>query len=116
MNGSIPKGLGKLSELEVLDLSENSWEGILTDAHFINLTRLKAISIFSYDPISLNITYDWVPPFKLHSIDIRHCKVGPGFGVWLQSQTELQIATLSSTGISDSILEEWLLKLSSQLT
>ncbi|PQP97517.1 receptor-like protein 12 [Prunus yedoensis var. nudiflora] len=118
MNGSIPEGLGKLSELEVLDLGENSWEGILTEAHFINLTRLKAISIFSYDPISLifNITYDWVPPFKLRSIDIRNCKVGPAFGVWLQSQTELQIVTLSSTGISDSIPEEWFLKLSSQLT
>ncbi|KAL6283138.1 hypothetical protein ACE6H2_014067 [Prunus campanulata] len=122
MNGSIPQSLGQLSELVELDLSFNSWEGILTEAHLINLTKLKSLSIrIDFDviekPISLifNVSYDWVPPFKLDTIEITDCKVGPSFGVWLHSQTELAYVTLSRTGILDSIPEEWLLELSSQL-
>ncbi|XP_021834046.1 receptor-like protein kinase [Prunus avium] len=119
MNESIPQSLGQLSQLVELDLSLNSWDDILTEAHFISLTKLKRLSILNYieKPMSLvfNMSYDWVPPFKLHKIEIRNCKVGPHFGVWLQSQTELAHVTLSRTGISDSIPKEWLLKLSSQL-
>ncbi|XP_034212698.1 receptor-like protein EIX2 [Prunus dulcis] len=120
MNGSIPESLGKLSELVKLDLSWNSWEGILTEAHFINLTRLKAISISNMingKPMSLvlNVAYDWVPPFKLHTLNIGDCRVGHGFWVLLQSQTELVYVSLHNTFISDSILEEWLSKISSQV-
>ncbi|KAI5332363.1 hypothetical protein L3X38_022492 [Prunus dulcis] len=120
MNGSIPESLGKLSELVKLDLSWNSWEGILTEAHFINLTRLKAISISSEleeKPMSLvlNVTYDWVSPFKLHTLNMRDCRVGHGFWVLLQSQTELVYVSLRNTFISGSISEEWLSKISSQV-
>ncbi|XP_020417622.1 receptor-like protein 12 [Prunus persica] len=120
MNGSIPESLGKLSQLAELDLSYNSWEGILTKAHFINLTRLKAFSISSEikaKPTSLvlNVAYDWVPPFKLHTLDIEHCRVGHGFGALIQSQTELVVVRLHNTFISDSIPEEWLSKISSQV-
>ncbi|XP_021813238.1 LRR receptor-like serine/threonine-protein kinase FLS2 [Prunus avium] len=122
MNGSIPQSLGQLSELVELNLSLNSWEGILTEAHFINLTKLKSLSIGNNlddiekpMPIVFNLSYDWVPSFKLHTIVIRNYKVGPGFHVWLQSQTELVQVVLRRTGISDSIPEEWFLKLSSRL-
>ncbi|CAL2253144.1 unnamed protein product [Prunus armeniaca] len=122
MNRSIPQSLGQLSALVELDLSFNSWEGNITEAHFINLTNLKSLSIGNdFDgiqkPMSLvfNVSYDWVPPFKLHKIQIINFKVGPRFGVWLQSQTELVHVTLCRTGISCFIPEEWLLKLSSQL-
>ncbi|VVA27303.1 PREDICTED: LRR receptor [Prunus dulcis] len=132
MNGSIPESLGKLSELVKLDLSWNSWEGNLTEAHFINLTRLKAISISSEleerptisisseleeKPMSLvlNVAYDWVPPFKLHALNIGDCRVGHGFWVLLQSQTELVYVSLRNTFISGSISEEWLSKISSQV-
>ncbi|PQP92406.1 receptor-like protein 12 [Prunus yedoensis var. nudiflora] len=92
MNGSISESLGKLSELVELDLGENPWKDILIEAHFINLTRLKYLSIYSDDignPMSLifNMSYDWVPHFKLHTIEITNCPIGSGFGVWLQSQT-----------------------------
>ncbi|XP_021831153.1 probable LRR receptor-like serine/threonine-protein kinase At4g36180 [Prunus avium] len=119
-NGSIPESLGKLSELVTLDLSWNSCEGFLTEAHFTNLTRLKALQI-SMDEIEksmcpiLNVAYDWVPPFKLHGLYISDCKVGPDFWIMLQSQTELVHVRLSNTFISDSIPKEWLSKISSQV-
>ncbi|XP_034212710.1 receptor-like protein EIX1 [Prunus dulcis] len=122
MSGSIPKSLGQLSELVHLDLSLNSWEGFLTEAHFTNLTRLKYFSLGKVIPnptlpipLIFNVSYEWVPPFKLHKINIGNCKVGPAFGAWLQSQTQLVFVKLSSTGISDSIPEDWFMKLSSQI-
>ncbi|KAB2631587.1 LRR receptor-like serine/threonine-protein kinase GSO2 [Pyrus ussuriensis x Pyrus communis] len=119
MNGSIPESIGQLCELVSLLLLGNSWEGILTEAHFINLTRLQDFEVENIDrPTSLILdgAYDRVPPFKLFRIFIINCRISPGFWVWLQTQTELSDIALQGNGISDSIPEEWLLKISSQLT
>ncbi|KAB2636973.1 leucine-rich repeat receptor protein kinase EXS-like [Pyrus ussuriensis x Pyrus communis] len=122
MNGSIPESLGQLSQLVHLDLSFNPWEGFLTESHFINLTRLKYLALGRVDPkpilpipLTFKVSYDWVPPFMLHKINIGYCKVGPAFGVWLQSQTELLFVKLHGTEISDSIPEDWFLKISSHV-
>ncbi|KAL6199940.1 hypothetical protein ACLB2K_029722 [Fragaria x ananassa] len=118
MNGSIPANLGQLSQLVHLDLSWNSWEGILTEVHFQTLTKLESFAISTEQPfsLSLNVAHDWVPPFQLDSLDIVNCRVGPAFGMWLRSQTELTHLRLRNTGISDSIPEEWFLTISSKLT
>nr|XP_011460518.1 PREDICTED: receptor-like protein 12 [Fragaria vesca subsp. vesca] len=87
-NGSIPESVGQLSQLVSLDLSDNSWEGSLTEAHFINLTSLKNIVLSTNRPVPIifNLTdYEWIPPFKLQSLSMDNCRVGPGFPVWLQS-------------------------------
>ncbi|KAB2636925.1 leucine-rich repeat receptor protein kinase EXS-like [Pyrus ussuriensis x Pyrus communis] len=118
MNGSISQSLGQLSQLVSLDLSSNPWEGNLKEAHFINLTRLqdfRAGGRYVHTSLIFDMAYDWVPPFKLHTIYIINCHIGPGFGIWLQSQTELRYINLRGNGISDSFPEEWLLKISSQL-
>ncbi|XP_070677337.1 receptor-like protein EIX2 isoform X2 [Malus domestica] len=118
MNGSIPQSLGQLSQLVSLDLSSNPWEGNLTEAHFINLTRLQYFRVgdmYQNKSLIFDVAYDWVPPFKLHTIYIVKCHITSGFGVWLQSQTELREINLSGNGISDFLPEEWLLKISSQL-
>ncbi|PRQ30200.1 putative non-specific serine/threonine protein kinase [Rosa chinensis] len=100
-NGSIPESFGQLSQLVDLDLFFNSWEGSLTKAHFINLTRLESFRV-STDrcvPIIFNLTdYEWVPPFKLHEIHMDNCRV-----------------SLTNAGISGPIPEEWLFKISSQI-
>ncbi|KAL6206198.1 hypothetical protein ACLB2K_023447 [Fragaria x ananassa] len=118
MNGSIPASLGQLSQLVHLDLSLNSWEGILTEVHFRTLTKLETFGISTQQPfsLSLNVAHDWVPGFKLDSLHIVDCRVGPAFGMWLRSQTELTHLRLRNTGISDSIPEEWFLTISSKLT
>ncbi|KAM5586936.1 receptor-like protein EIX2 [Rosa sericea] len=115
---SIPESLGQLSQLVHLDLSLNSWEGILTEAHFRTPTKLKFLAVSTDRPRSLkfNVAHEWVPPFQLDSVYIVNCTVGPAFGVWLHSQTELTHLRLSNTGISDFIPEEWFLKISFQLT
>ncbi|XP_024195104.1 receptor-like protein EIX2 [Rosa chinensis] len=117
-NGSIPQSLGKLSQLVSLYLSYNSWEGNLTKAHFINLTKLEYFAVSTAQPVPIIfnlIDYEWIPPFKLHRIEMHNCRVGPGFPVWLQSQTELVSVSLQNAGISGPIPEEWVFKISSQI-
>ncbi|KAM1044853.1 hypothetical protein ACFX2I_035815 [Malus domestica] len=119
MNGSIPESIGQLTELVSLHLYLNIWEGILTESHFINLTSLQDFQVGDTQrPMSLSfkVAYDWVPPFKLHTIKIINCRVGPDFGVWLRSQTELVNVNLHGNEISkNSIPEEWLSKISTQV-
>ncbi|GLT49221.1 hypothetical protein SLA2020_227950 [Shorea laevis] len=125
MNGTIPESFGQLSELiEVklnspleLDSTLNSWNGVITEAHLINLTRLEYIFLPVASPSSLvfNITYDWVPPFMLKEIHIENCLVGQ-FPAWLQSQIEVNYVVLRNARIFDTIPKAWFSRISSQIT
>ncbi|XP_059633800.1 receptor-like protein EIX2 [Cornus florida] len=119
MNGTIPESFGQLSKLIDLNLNWNSWEGvIITDAHLINLTGLKYFQIDTYKfrSVIFNVTYEWIPPFKLKHLDLKNCLVGPRFPMWLQLQSELSYLSLTNVGIADTIPGEWFSKLSSRVT
>ena len=106
MNGSIPNSMGKLSTLEKLALGGgNSWEGVLTEAHFQNLTRLTFIElgISTRWSLVLNVKHEWVPPFSLTYIGFNRMKIGPKFPAWLQTQNELNYLSLDDVGISDTL-------------
>ncbi|XP_050233906.2 receptor-like protein EIX2 [Mercurialis annua] len=117
MNGSIPESFGQLSLLVDLNLMTNPWEGVITEIHLMNLSSLQTLMLTTNPGKSLvlNVSYDWVPPFRLKHIELKNCKVGPSFPMWLQVQSELDIAVLNNVGISDIIPEEWFSKLASQL-
>ncbi|KAB2636924.1 leucine-rich repeat receptor protein kinase EXS-like [Pyrus ussuriensis x Pyrus communis] len=111
MNDSIPQSLGQLFQLVSLDMFNNPWEGNLTEADFINLTRLQYFRTgdsYNHTSLIFDMAYDWVPPFKLHTIYIINCHIGPGFGISLQSQTELRDINLRGNGISNSLPKDWL--------
>ncbi|KAK9292703.1 hypothetical protein L1049_020682 [Liquidambar formosana] len=117
MNGTIPQSIGQLSKLDTLYLHSNSWEGVLTEAHFLNLTRLETFWMDTTlkKSLSFNMSYGWIPPFRLKSIQLENCQVGPKFPVWIQSQTELEYTILRSAGIADIVPGDWISKLSSQV-
>ena len=117
MNGTIPKSLGQLSMLVDLNLKWNSWEGVITEAHLMNLTRLKyfIVTIDKNQSLIFNVTYDWVPPFKLKYLELDSCLIGSKFLLWLQVQSELTKFTLRNVGISGTIPEDWFSKISAQL-
>ncbi|GAY49015.1 hypothetical protein WN943_011931 [Citrus x changshan-huyou] len=118
MNGTISESFGKLSELVDANLLQNSWEGILQESQFMNLKRLESFRLTT-EPAKkfvFNVSYNWVPPFRLKSIQIENCQVGPSFPVWLQVQTELTSVILRNVGISDTIPGDWFSKLSSEIT
>ena len=91
MNGTIPESFGQLSEIVELYLQANSWEGVITEAQLMNLTRLEHVILRTDTNQSLvfNVTYKWVPPFKLKYLILDNCLIGPKFPIWLQVQSEI---------------------------
>ncbi|XP_075657227.1 receptor-like protein EIX2 [Castanea sativa] len=116
MNGTIPESIGQLSELRELHLSGNYWQGIMTETHFLNLTKLYVFSLSSSsrNPLVFNVTHDWIPPFSLQYVKILDCRLNPTFPAWLRTQNELTEIHLVNTAISDTI-SNCLWNLSSQL-
>ncbi|XP_059436561.1 receptor-like protein EIX2 [Corylus avellana] len=107
MNGTIPESIGILAMLVSLDLRWNSWEGVLTEAHFQNLTRLKSLwlstKVSANSTLVLKVKQDWVPPFKLIDLQLTNVRIGPTFPTWLKTQNELNVLWLENAGISDTI-------------
>jgi hypothetical protein len=107
MKGTIPESIGKLSMLVSLNLAFNSWEGVLTEAHFQNLTRLKSLQLSNVVStkwaLVLNVEHDWIPPFKLTELQLSYMRIGPIFPAWLKTQNELESLGLYSVGIHGTI-------------
>ncbi|XP_060960695.1 receptor-like protein EIX1 [Cannabis sativa] len=101
-SGTVPESFGRLTQLEELDLSSNSLKGVISEAHLSKLSKLSHLS-FSQNSLIWNITYYWLPPFKLDFIGLEFCKLGPRFPKWLQTQKDYSILSISNAGISDSI-------------
>ncbi|KAM5557503.1 receptor-like protein EIX2 [Rosa sericea] len=104
LNGSLHDSLGQLSSLIEIDLSRNSLNVVLTEAHFLNLSELLSLDV-SYNPAcSFHVSLSWNPPFQLYVLKMASCKVGPAFPKWLHAQQRrLWLLDLSNAGISDSI-------------
>ncbi|PRQ18505.1 putative non-specific serine/threonine protein kinase [Rosa chinensis] len=108
LNGSVPESLGQLSSLETLRLSGNSLSGVITEAHFLNLSHLQTLDL-SDNRFSINLSSDWNPPFQLTGLlDMSSLKVGPAFPKWILTQTNLTTLVLSNAGLSGSLpIQVW---------
>ncbi|XVE92161.1 hypothetical protein REPUB_Repub01dG0073400 [Reevesia pubescens] len=113
LSGTITESIGQLTKLSRLDLYGNSGvEGIITEIHLNNLTKLYDLSLSSGNKsLAFSLRHDWVPPFSLFDIAISDCQLGPAFPSWLRTQNRTSQITLSDVGISDTI-PDWLWKLS----
>ncbi|CAL9007152.1 unnamed protein product [Prunus brigantina] len=111
--GSVPETIGQMSKLEGIDFGGNSLEGVISEIHFSKLFKLKYLGLSS-NSLSLNFSFDWVPPFQLQSMTLRSCKMGPSFPKWLQTQKSVSILDISDNGITDTI-PSWLWDLSHQI-
>ncbi|KAH7690693.1 Non-specific serine/threonine protein kinase protein [Dioscorea alata] len=114
LNGTIPKYLGQLfPKLVKLDLSYNNLAGILTEAHFDNLTKLEFLHINS-NAFELILRPEWVPPLELNKLDMSDCKVGPKFPSWLQKLNNISYIKMTNTSIIDA-LPVWFWNFSSNI-
>ncbi|XP_062090990.1 receptor-like protein EIX2 [Humulus lupulus] len=103
----LSKSMGQLSQLKFLDLSENSINDVLSEAHFSRLFSLHSLDLSTNSDLVLKIASDWIPPFQLSYIHLGSCKLGPHFPKWIQTQNEYYELNISNSGISDSI-PDWL--------
>ncbi|XP_019151857.1 PREDICTED: probable LRR receptor-like serine/threonine-protein kinase At4g36180 [Ipomoea nil] len=138
LTGEIPKQFGILSKLQVLDLSTNrlcgplpenlgysfptieslyisynKLEGIVTENHFVNLTKLTILDA-SENRLTMRVNPNWTPPFQLHRLDLSGWNLGPQFPLWLQSQHQIYAVDISNAGIEGE-LPTWLWNFSSQI-
>ncbi|GMP41526.1 hypothetical protein CsSME_00011600 [Camellia sinensis var. sinensis] len=114
LNGTLPVSFGQLSELHTLDISYNQLTGVISETHFAKLSKLKILTLAS-NSFVLNVSSNWVPPFKVINLDMGSCQLGPSFPAWLKSQKELQFLNLPNTSISGS-LPSWFWDISSNLS
>lgn len=93
--------------------------GVITEAHFTNLTSLKELYISSNSlppslPLVANVDTEWIPPFSLQYLKFRSCRFGPKFPMWIRHLTELQTLTFRRAKTSDT-LPDWLWEMNSEL-
>ncbi|XP_008341164.4 receptor-like protein EIX2 [Malus domestica] len=105
LSGTIPENIGHMSSLETIRLGMNALEGVVSESHFSNLSRLIILDLSS-TPLALDFNSNWVPPFQLVSIYLGFCKMGPHFPKWLKTQKNYLDLDISNAGISD-ILPSW---------
>ncbi|KMT16126.1 hypothetical protein BVRB_3g052880 [Beta vulgaris subsp. vulgaris] len=116
LNGTISQGIGQLSMLEILDVSNSSLKDTLNHNHFLHLSRLRELYLSDNSALVLNISTGWIPPFQLDIISLRSCNLGPYFPNWLLNQTNFSYLDISNGQISGSIPTDfWTKSLSSNL-
>ncbi|KAL6321516.1 hypothetical protein AAG906_019696 [Vitis piasezkii] len=114
LNGTLPESIGQLAELTWFDIGSNSLQGVISEAHFFNLSNLYRLDL-SYNSLTFNMSLMWVPPFhQLGSLLLASCKLGPRFPSWLQTQKHLTELDLSNSDISD-VLPDWFWNLTSNI-
>ncbi|XP_073002084.1 receptor-like protein EIX2 [Typha latifolia] len=102
LSGDLPESLGQLHRLTILNVSSNFFTGVVSEAHFAKLSRLKALYM-SFNSLSLKVSSNWVPPFQLDHIYMSSCQLGPPFPSWLHTQTGISNLDISNASISDAI-------------
>nr|GMC88334.1 receptor-like protein 12 isoform X1 [Ipomoea batatas] len=106
LQGGLPETIGKLSKINMLFASSNSLEGVVTEAHFSNLTELQYLDLSFNVALSFNMSSNWVPPFQLYHLLLANCKIGPEFPKWLHTQNNIVHLDISSSDIAD-IIPNW---------
>ncbi|XP_008232927.2 PREDICTED: LRR receptor-like serine/threonine-protein kinase GSO1 [Prunus mume] len=102
LRGGIPESIGLLSQLQYIDFSMNSLEGVISETHLSKLSKLQSLDLSS-NSLVFDIHADWIPPFQLHSIYLGSCKMGPDFPKWLKTQKKFSYLDISDAGISNNL-------------
>ncbi|KAH6758092.1 hypothetical protein C2S52_023014 [Perilla frutescens var. hirtella] len=104
--GNLPESLGQLLNLSELYIEDNMLEGVVTENHFVNLTKLQFFYA-SRNHMTLNVSPNWIPPFQqLRVLRLRSWNLA-GIGSealsWLEYQKDMWELDLSNTGISFNV-------------
>ncbi|XP_045795484.1 receptor-like protein EIX2 [Trifolium pratense] len=93
--GEIPTSIISLTKLEILRLGGNSFDGVVSESHFTNLSQLIILHL-SLNRLTINISNDWVPPFQLLDLSLSSCNLNSRFPNWIRTQKYLLFLSLSN--------------------
>lgn len=103
-NGTLTGHVGSLSRLEVLSISSNLLEGMITEgSHMFNLSESQILDLSFNDRLTIKCNPDWIPSFQLQYRKLAKCKLGRKFPTWLQTQKKMKSVDISDAGITDMI-------------
>ncbi|CAH9129706.1 unnamed protein product [Cuscuta epithymum] len=88
--------------LATLYLSDNLLGGVISEHHFVTLSKLLELDLSSNN-FTFDVSSAWRPPFQLFKIFLRSCNLGPKFPNWLRTQVNFTHLDISNNTISDSI-------------
>ncbi|CAJ2629906.1 unnamed protein product [Trifolium pratense] len=100
--GEIPTSIGSLKKLEELYLGGNYIEGVVAESHFTNLSKLQHLDL-SENLLTMKVSDDWVPPFKLNYFDMGSCNLNSSFPIWLHTQNFLEKLDISNSNITGQV-------------
>ncbi|CAJ2629903.1 unnamed protein product [Trifolium pratense] len=98
----IPTSINLLNKLEWLDLSRNSFKGVVSESHFTNLSKLRMLDL-SNNSLTMKVSDDWVPPFQLGNLELSYCNLNSRFPNWIQTQHLLGSLSLSNSNLTGMI-------------
>ncbi|KAK4571374.1 hypothetical protein RGQ29_029974 [Quercus rubra] len=114
LDGTMPKAIGNLHNLEHLDVSLNYLQDVISEAHFSNLSKLLSLDL-SGNSLTLEFDFNWIPPFQLQQLYLRSCKLGARFPNWIRTQRNFTTLDISNAQISDTVPAEWFANLPPKL-
>ena len=103
LTGEIPAGIGSLTRLEYLYLSSNSFEGVLSESHFTNFSKLLGLALSSNLLTVKVVSTDWVPPFQLEHLFLASCNLNSTFPNWVLNQNHLLNLDISNNNITGKV-------------
>ncbi|KAF3435986.1 hypothetical protein FNV43_RR23078 [Rhamnella rubrinervis] len=113
LDGSLPESIGQLRNLTLFDVSSNSFSGVLSEAHLMNVSKLKYLDL-SFNSLTLNLSSNWVPPFQLGTLKLASFTKGFRFPNWLRTQSQLSALDISNSNIF-GVIPSWFSNVSSNL-
>ncbi|CAM0953442.1 unnamed protein product [Alopecurus aequalis] len=102
LTGALTTSISTLSNLIYLNLGYNQMDGLITQDHFSKLTGLQQLHL-SANSFTMDLNSDWTPPFRLQSLGLVSCRIGPGFPRWLKSQRNISSLYMSGAGIANTV-------------
>ncbi|XP_022158556.1 LRR receptor-like serine/threonine-protein kinase GSO1 [Momordica charantia] len=104
-SGPMPEDASQLRSLEELRIEDNYFEGVVSEVHFANLSKLSQLMIGNRGgSISWKITSDWVPPFNLYFLSLQNLNTnGSEIPQWIRTQTKLWFLDLSYGDITGTV-------------
>ncbi|KAL5549909.1 hypothetical protein UlMin_000085 [Ulmus minor] len=103
LNGDLTKSIQNLFDLEILDVSSNNLQGVISEPILSNFSKLRILGLSS-NSLALELNFNWVPPFQLEILGLRACNLGGRkFPNWLQALKNPSYIDISSAGIYDEI-------------